>query len=134
MRLPFVSRDKYEDKLQELHITKKLLDNSYEIVNEQTQRNCRLNLERIEAEKRANKFEDWYKNLNSIYKELQSKVLLLENENKILNSKMNKFEIDFFLKNKVKIDIQKKKRIRRKKEKNLTIEMLDMLTEKYNNL
>lgn len=134
MKLPFISKAKHEEVLQELHITKKLLDNSYEIVKLLKQDNRRLNLERIEATKRANKFEDWYKNLNSVYKELQSKVSELEKENEILNSKMNEFEIEFFLKNKVKIDNQKKKRIRKKKEKNLTIEMLYILSEKYYDL
>lgn len=140
MRLPFVSRDKYEDKLQELYIKQKMLDNTYELLNEATERNFKLSMERIEIEKRAIKYEDWYKNLNTVYKQAQSDLSCYqtlidrkdtelergknrENDlleiNKKLREKIELFGIEVFFRLKKQALNKKKVRLKKKKNKQL---------------
>lgn len=136
MKLPFVSRNTHEEVLQELYIKQKILENTYQLLDESTERNLKLNEEKMELDKK-------YKGLVSYNKQVQANAenasYLLENSkyresklldiNKDLKNKIDKFEIDAIAALKVEMKRQRKSRKKKQKQRQIDNFILDKVFE-----
>lgn len=136
MKFPVVGRRKHEETLQELNIKQKILNNTYELLYELTDKNIKLNKEKMDLDKK-------YKGLVSYNKQVQANAenasYLLENSkyresklldiNKDLKNKIDKFEIDAIAALKVEMKRQKKSRKKKQKQRQIDNFILDKLFE-----
>lgn len=119
--------EKYEDMKQELELKNKLLANSYEVVGTKNDKcnELELEFERCNAEKknetiRANKFEDWYKNLICVHKGLTNDYEGLKKQNRKLNKIVFDYKIDTLIA--LTREQRKQKKSRKKKQKQREID------------
>lgn len=136
MKFPVVGRRKHEETLQELNIKQKILNNTYELLYELTDKNIKLNKEKLDLDKK-------YKGLVSYNKQVQANAenasYLLENSkyresklldiNKDLKNKIDKFEIDAIAALKVEMKRQRKSRKKKQKQRQIDNFILDKLFE-----
>lgn len=136
MKFPVVGRRKHEETLQELNIKQKILNNTYELLYELTDKNIKLNKEKMDLDKK-------YKGLVSYNKQVQANAenasYLLENSkyresklldiNKDLKNKIDKFEIDAIAALKVEMKRQRKSRKKKQKQRQIDNFILDKVFE-----
>lgn len=136
MKFPVVGRRKHEETLQELNIKQKILNNTYELLYELTDKNIKLNKEKLDLDKK-------YKGLVSYNKQVQANAenasYLLENSkyresklldiNKDLKNKIDKFEIDAIAALKVEMKRQRKSRKKKQKQRQIDNFILDKVFE-----
>lgn len=136
MKFPVVGRRKHEETLQELNIKQKILNNTYELLDESVEKNIKLNKEKMELDKK-------YKGLVSYNRQVQANAenisYLLENSkcrefelldiNKNLKNKIDKFEIDVIAALKVEMKRQRKSRKKKQKQRQIDNFILDKVLE-----
>lgn len=136
MKFPVVGRRKHEETLQELNIKQKILNNTYELLYELTDKNIKLNKEKMDLDKK-------YKGLVSYSRQVQANAenisYLLENSkcrefelldiNKNLKNKIDKFEIDVIAALKVEMKRQRKSRKKKQKQRQIDNFILDKVFE-----
>lgn len=137
MKLPFVSRNTHEEVLQELYIKQKILENTYELLDESTERNLKLSEEKMELDKK-------YKGLVSYNRQVQIKAenlkTLLENSesreeqlleiNRGLREKIALFGIETFFRLKRHALKKKTVRLKKKKDKQLNDYLIEEVVAK----
>lgn len=136
MKFPVVGRRKHEETLQELNIKQKILNNTYELLEESVEKNIKLNKEKMDLDKK-------YKGLVSYSRQVQANAenisYLLENSkcrefelldiNKNLKNKIDKFEIDVIAALKVEMKRQRKSRKKKQKQRQIDNFILDKVFE-----
>ena len=136
MKFPVVGRRKHEETLQELNIKQKILNNTYELLDESVEKNIKLNKEKMDLDKK-------YKGLVSYNRQVQANAentsYLLENSkcrefelldiNKNLKNKIDKFEIDVIAALKVEMKRQRKSRKKKQKQRHIDNFILDKVFE-----
>lgn len=123
MKLPFVSRNTHEEVLQELHIKQKILENTYQLLDESTERNLKLNEEKMELDKK-------YKGLVSYNRQVQANAENLLEINRGLREKIASFGIETFFRLKRHALKKKTVRLKKKKDKQLNDYLIEEVVAK----
>lgn len=143
MKLPLVSRKKLEKAERELYINKKISENMKKLLDESTERNHKLNIERLQEIKRADKFENLYKglvnysrciqsnseNLDTLLRSSRTRESQLVEINHKLQNKINKFGINTASVLEREKNKQRKSRKKKQKQREIDNFIIDSVFE-----